>query len=60
MKDDVPPIERSLVGDDMAGVHGRQDVPEQVFAARVRFSSFGLGRRDSQLLHCAIPSLELE
>jgi hypothetical protein len=61
VKDDVPLIERSLVGDDAAGVHGRQDPLEQVFAARVWWSpSCGLGRHDSQLLHCATLSLELE
>jgi hypothetical protein len=35
VKDDVPPIERPPVGDDAAGVHGRQDTLEQAFAARV-------------------------
>jgi hypothetical protein len=46
VKDDVPLIERSLVGDDVAGVHGRQDTLEQVLAARVWWSpSFGLGRK---------------
>jgi hypothetical protein len=60
VKDDVPLSERSLVGDDAAGVHGRQDALEQEFAARVWSPSFGLGRHDSQLLHRSTHPLELE
>jgi hypothetical protein len=61
VKDDVPLIERSLVGDDPTGVHSRQDALEQVFAARVWWSpSFGLRRNDSKLLHRSTHPLALE
>ena len=60
VKDDVPLLERSLVGDDVAGVHGREDTLKQVFAARVWWSpSFSLGRNDRQLRQCSTPSLGL-
>jgi hypothetical protein len=49
MKDDVPLIERSLVGDDVAGVQGRQEMLEQVFAARVPSPSFGLRRKPARM-----------